>query len=334
MMESAMIGANPSVAARMPVRVAAIVTEAVGIKSFVLVSPTGGALPRFSAGSHVLVDLPNGLARQYSLCNDPTETHRYRIAVLREPNGRGGSACMHDAVRVGDVLTISTPRNNFPLFKGAASSLLIAGGIGMTPILAMCLDLHRCGQDFRLHYCTRTIALTAFRDELAASSFAGRVAFHHDGGNPTRGLDVRTLLAPVPDGLHVYCCGPAGLMRAVEQATAHWSIGRVHFEFFAAGSNAAPSVQPGDCAFEIVIASTGQTLIVPLGRTILDVLNDNGILVENMCREGICGTCITKVLEGVPDHRDQVLDASEKAQNKLITVCCSRARTAKLVLDL
>lgn len=325
---------NPSANARMQVRVVAIADEADGIKSFVLVDPAGEDLPPFSAGSHVLVDLPNGLTRQYSLCNDPVETHRYRIAVLREPNGRGGSVCMHDTVRVGDLLTISPPRNNFPLDGDAASSLLIAGGIGMTPILAMCLDLHRRGQAFRLHYCTRTAALTAFRDELAASGFAARVAFHHDGGDPARGLDVRTLLATVPDGLHVYCCGPAGLMRAVEQATAHWPIGRVHFEFFAATGDAMPATQAGDSAFEIVIASTGQTLIVPPGRTILEVLHDNGILVENMCREGICGTCITRVLEGVPDHRDQVLDASEKAQNRLITVCCSRAKTKRLVLDL
>ncbi len=329
-----MIEPIASVGVRLQVRVAAIQSEAQAIKSFALVDPAGKELPRFTAGAHVLVDLANGLTRQYSLCNDPVETHRYRIAVLRESHGRGGSAWMHDSVAVGDVLSISMPRNNFALVGDATSFLLIAGGIGVTPIIAMCRDLDRRAQDFRLHYCTRTPAMTGFRDELAASTFARRVDFYHDDGEPANGLDVQALLATVAADTHVYCCGPTGLMRAVKQAAAHWPAERIHFEVFAASGDAAPSLQAGDREFEVVIASTGQTLSVPAGRTILEVLLEHGVLVENLCREGICGTCITKVIEGVPDHRDQVLDDAEKAQNRLITVCCSRARGRKLVLDL
>jgi vanillate O-demethylase ferredoxin subunit len=175
--------------------------------------------------------------------------------------------------------------------------------------------------------------MTAFCDELAVASFASRVTFHHDGGDPGKGLDVRALLASVPDGLHVYCCGPAGLMQAVERATSHWPSGRVHFEYFS-GTEDAAAPHTGDQPFEVVIASTGQTMVVPVGRTILEVLRDHGIIVESLCREGICGTCITKVLDGTPDHRDLVLDDTEKSENKLITVCCSRAQSTKLVLDL
>jgi vanillate O-demethylase ferredoxin subunit len=317
----------------MRVRVAAIRQEAQGIKSYLLEDASGGKLPPFTAGAHVLVDLPNGITRQYSICNDPAETHRYVIGVLREPKGRGGSAFMHDAVSVGDQLSISAPRNNFPLAENARGSVLIAGGIGITPILAMCRELHRRGAPFTLHYCTRSPEVTAFSEELAAAPFAARIRFHHDGGDPSRGLDVRGLLADVRDGLHVYCCGPAGLMRAVQDATNHWPSGQVHFEFFTA-VDVVELDRPEDTAFEVVLVSTGRTFVIPPGRSILEVLRDHGIIVESLCQEGICGTCITKVLEGVPDHRDSVLDETEKLQNKLIAVCCSRARTSRLVLDL
>lgn len=318
---------------RFKVRVAAIRQEATGIKSFLLMDPTGGPLPPFTAGAHVLVDLANGLTRQYSLSNDPSDSDRYIIAVLRESAGRGGSIFMHDVLSVGDELTISHPRNNFALVGDAREFLLIAGGIGITPILAMCRDLHRRQIAFRLHYCTRAPEITAFHDELAGSAFASRVAFHHDGGDPAKGLDLRALLANVPPGTHVYCCGPKGLMKAVETATAHWPADQVHFEFFT-GSGEAARERLSDQPFEIVIASTAQTILVPPGRTILEALGDHGIIVHSLCREGICGTCITKVLEGIPDHRDSVLDDLEKSQNKLITVCCSRALTQRLVLDL
>lgn len=324
------LGGSP----RLQVRVSAITNEAERIKSFVLVDVTGEPLPAFSAGAHVLIDLPNGLTRQYSICNDPIETGQYRIAVLLESNGRGGSICMHEDIAVGDRLSISPPRNNFALVESAREFLLIAGGIGVTPILAMCQDLHRRSLSFRLHYCTRTPELTAFRDELTTGPFASRVTFHHDGGELGKGLDVNALLATVPDGMHVYCCGPAGLMKAVESAASHWPDGRVHFEFFAATGEVAVTSQARCQPFEVVIASTGQVMIVPLGRTVLEVLRDHGIIIESFCEEGICGTCIIGVLEGIPDHRDLVLGDIEKSKNNLMAVCCSRALSARLVLDL
>lgn len=312
-------------------RVRAISAEAEDIRAYEFVDPRGGELPGFTAGSHLDVHLPNGLVRQYSLCNDPRETHRYVVAVLREPGGRGGSACMHDVVREGDDLTITVPRNNFPLHEDAKRHLLIAGGIGITPMLAMARRLTALAADYTLHYCTRDPEKTAFRGELTAEPFAGHVQFHHDGGDPSRGLDVRALLARVEAGTHVYCCGPAGLMHAVSEASGHWPLGTVHFEFFAADPDIVEGPNTG---FEVEIASTGAVYTVPPDKSIMDVLRAKGHDVESSCEEGLCGTCIVEVLEGEPEHRDFVLDDDEKASNTLITICCSRAKGTHLKLDL
>lgn len=322
---------------RLRVRVADIRDEAVGIKSFELRDPDGSDLPPFEAGSHLLVDTAGGFTRQYSLCNDPVETGRYVITVQREEAGRGGSREMCDLVRVGDVLSVSPPRNNFSLFGGAATSLLIAGGIGITPILAMCRRLQRANRRYTLHYCSRSAERTAFRDVLAAVPFADNVRFHHDGGDPQKGLDVASLLAAPEPSMHLYCCGPAPLMRAVEQASAGWPRGTVHFEHFSVDADAARARDPSadaDRGFDVEIASTGQVMYVAPDRTILSVLREHGVEVESLCQGGICGTCVTGVLAGIPDHRDQVLDDTEKSSNKAITVCCSRAISDRLVLDL
>jgi vanillate monooxygenase ferredoxin subunit len=313
------------------VRVKRIIEEAEDIRSYEFADPRKGALPAFTAGSHLDVHLPNGLVRQYSLCNDPRESHRYVVAVLREPGGRGGSACMHDAVREGDDVTITVPRNHFPLHENAERHLLIAGGIGITPILAMARRLAALGADYTVHYCTRSPEKTAFRAALTEEPFAGHVRFHHDGGDPTKGLDVRALLADVEAGTHVYCCGPIGLMHAVTEASAHWPLGTVHFEFFATDPSVAEEPKAG---FEVEIASTGAVYQVPPDKTILEVLRDRGHDIDSSCEEGLCGTCIVDVLDGEPDHRDLVLDDEEKQSNKLITVCCSRAKSARLKLDL
>ena len=313
------------------VRVQKITQEAEDIRSFEFVDPNGGALPDFTAGSHLDVHLPNGLVRQYSLSNDPAETHRYVVAVLHEPAGRGGSAAMHEQVKEGDNLIITAPRNNFPLHEEAARHLLIAGGIGITPMLAMARRLTAISADYRLHYCSRSAEKTAFRDELTNPPFAERVEFHHDGGDPSKGLDVKALLSEIREGTHLYCCGPIGLMHAVTEASDHWPTGTVHFEFFAVD----PDVDEGPKEeFEIEIASSGAVLKVPADKTILDVLMDAGIAVESSCEEGLCGTCIVDVLEGEPDHRDFILDDDEKESNSLITVCCSRSKSARLKLDL
>jgi len=319
------------VSEQLDVKVNRIAVEAEDIRSFEFVHPEGGELPPFTAGSHLDVHLPNGLVRQYSLCNDPRETHRYVVAVLREPVGRGGSASMHDEVREADRVTITVPRNHFPLHEEAGRHLLIAGGIGITPMLAMARRLAATGADFRLHYCTRSAEKTAFLEVLQAPPFAERVTFHHDGGDPSKGLDVTALLAEVEEGTHVYCCGPTGLMHAVQEASVHWPLGRVHFEFFAADPDVP---EEPSTAFEVEIASSGDVYQVPPDKSILDVLLENGHDIDSSCEEGLCGTCIVDVLEGEPDHRDFVLDDEEKESNQLITVCCSRAKSRRLKLDL
>lgn len=312
-------------------KVERIVQEAEGIRTFEFVDPRRGSLPAFTAGAHIDVHVPDGHVRQYSLCNDPSETHRYVVAVLRDGNGRGGSMAMHDRVHEGDAVVVSVPRNHFPLHEKARRHLLIAGGIGITPMLAMAQRLNAIGADYALHYCTRSPDKTAFRTRLAEEPFARHAKLYHDGGNPSEGLDLRALLAqPEPD-TNVYCCGPSGLLGALKKATVHWPEGTVHFEFFANDQSATSTVGQG---FEVVIASTGAVYPVQNHQSILQVLLEHGHDIDHSCDEGICGTCIVKVLEGEPDHRDLVLEDIEKKANTLITVCCSRAKTARLTLDL
>ena len=316
---------------KLTVKVNKITQEAEDIRAFELVDPNGRLLPMFTAGGHIDIELPNGLARQYSLSNDPRDVDRYVIAVLREPAGRGGSAYLHDNVKEGDTLTIGTPRNNFPLHEGARHHILLAGGIGMTPMLAMARELATRGESFEMHYCTRTPAKTAFMAEIKASSFADKVQFHHDNGNPADGLDIAALLRDVREGAHIYYCGPTGFMHACEQASAHWPRGTVHCEYFSVDTSVTHGA---DEAFQIKIASTGQVFDVPADKSIVDVLRANGYDVETMCEEGICGTCATVMLEGEADHRDFVLDDEEKARGEFIMVCCSRSKSPMLTLDL
>lgn len=315
------------------VRVQHIRDEAKGIKAFELVAALTGALPPFQPGAHVVVHLPNGLARQYSLVNDCREFHKYEIAVLREPDGRGGSRFMHDNVREGDVLSIDGPANNFPLRKEPSHYVLIAGGIGITPILSMARFLENSGKRYILHYCTRSPERTAYKSLLERPPFASRVRIYHDYGNPADGLDVAGLLCDRPEDAEVYCCGPAGLISAVRTATSDWPPGTVHFEYFAADPALALN-ETSNRSFQVVIARTGAVYEVPPDKSILDVLLAHGIEVAHLCQEGYCGSCITSVLDGIPDHRDTVLDHAEKAGNRLITVCCSRAKSDRLVLDL
>ncbi|XXF77849.1 PDR/VanB family oxidoreductase [Myxococcaceae bacterium GXIMD 01537] len=316
------------------VRVGRISREAEGIQSYEFVSVDGGTLPPFEPGAHLDIHVPGGFVRQYSLCNDAAETHRYVIAAQREPSGRGGSRALHERVREGDTLLTSPPRNHFPLHF-ARSYVLVAGGIGITPLLAMTRVLQRTGADWHLHYCTRSPERTAFLAELSAPPFAGRVHVHHDEGDPAKGLDVRGLLATRPPGARLYCCGPAGLMKAVREAAAvhQWPKEKVHFESFTAeGTNAALGTE--DAEFEVHIRSTGQVLRVPRGQTVLNVLRRNGLKVPSDCEAGSCGTCLTRVCEGVPEHRDSFFSAQEPAGEQRMLVCVSRARSKRLVLDL
>ena len=314
------------------VRVTRKVIEADDICSFELASVDGSALPAFSAGSHIDVQLPGGLTRQYSLCNDPAESHRYLIGVLRDAASRGGSAAMHEQVHEGGELSISPPKNHFALAHHAPRHLLLAGGIGITPILCMAERLSAIGADFELHYATRSRARTAFFERIRGSAFAQRAAFHFDDGAPQQKLDIAVALARQGAGTHLYVCGPKGFMDAVLGAarTGGWGEDRIHFEYF----NADVQPRSGDGAFEVQLASSGRVITVPADRSVLAALADAGVVVPSSCEQGVCGTCLTRVIEGVPDHRDQYLLPDEQAAGDQFLPCCSRAKTARLVLDL
>lgn len=322
---------------RIRTRVRVIVCQGEDILSYELVDPDGGKLPAFEAGAHVDFHLPDGRVRQYSLCNDPVERHRYVLAIQREPNGRGGSQAIFDQVRVDDIVTLSFPRNNFPLHEEATHHLMLAGGIGITPMMAMVHRLRHASADFVLHYCARSPEKTAFREALAPLAAEGRVFFHHDGGDPRRGLDIVGLLRERRDGAHLYYCGPSGFMRAAESASAHWPKEAVHFEHFARPMPAEVDVNgepvvTGAVEFQVKLAKSGDVFDVPAGKSIVQVLREHGVEVETSCESGLCGTCRTRYLDGLPDHRDFVLDDDEHRRDVLI--CCARSKTPMLVLDL
>ena len=305
--------------------------EAQDIASFELVRPDGSPLPQFSAGAHIDVRLPDGMLRQYSLCNDDGDSRHYRIAVLRDAHSRGGSRAMHDAIGEGDLVEISPPRNLFPLVE-AQRTLLFAGGIGVTPLLSMAQRLARTGADFQLYYCVRAPERTAFMDEIAASGFASRVRFHYDNGPTDQRLDLASVLADPGPHVHAYVCGPQGFIEHVTaSARLHgWGEDQLHVEYFQA---ATPDVA-ADGAFRVKVASSGNVYDVPAGRTVVQVLGENGIDIPVSCEQGICGTCITGVLEGSCDHRDLYFTDEEKERNDQFTPCCSRAKSQLLVLDL
>lgn len=312
------------------VRVRARRVEAEGICSFQLERAGGASLPAFRAGAHIDVHVPSGQVRQYSLCSDPGDASFWRIGVLREPASRGGSSGMHELVQVGSRLQVSAPKNLFALCD-APHSVLVAGGIGVTPILAMARQLHRDGKPFELHYCARSPVRMAFRDEIAQGPFGNRSRLYFSEA-ATRQFDAVAALGAAPPGAHLYVCGPAGFMDHVlaSAATAGWAQERLHREHFA---GTAPDAS-GDRPFQLRLARSGATLDVPAGTTALQVLLDAGIDVNYSCESGVCGTCTTAVLEGTPEHRDSCLMDAERADNRLFTPCCSRARTAALVLDL
>lgn len=319
-----------SVEERLNLRIANITDLTRSVKSFELTNELGGGLPSFDAGAHVEVTLPPSLKRHYSICNDSTERHRYVIAVLRQDNGAGGSKYMHEKLRVGDRIEASMPRNNFPLVGGPKRFILIAGGIGITPILPMISELQARNGEFALHYCAKSRDEAAFVDLLEARCNANQLATHFDGGDPSKGLNVSLLLSEYHVGTHVYCCGPSGLMQAVRAATVAWPDDAVHFEYFApmdAGNTGSDAE-----AFDVIIRSRSLSLKVPPDKTIVQVLRENGIEVETSCEAGTCGTCRCRYLAGQPIHNDYVLTTREKG--KYVMICCARARGEPLILDL
>lgn len=313
-------------------RIRQIRYEAQGINSYELSCPQGGELPAFEAGAHIDVHIQPGLIRQYSLCNPPHERHRYVIAVLRDANGRGGSRTLHDALQVQQQVTVSTPRNHFRLDPNARRSILLAGGIGITPIKAMAHFLESQGQPFELHYCTRSHDTAAFGSELLTWQEQGRLHLHLDNGNPAQGLNLQDLLANAAEGTHVYYCGPAGFMQACAQASSHWPAGSVHCEHFKAPEPApnANTLPPG--AFVAQIASTGQCIEVAPDQSLSDALTQAGVPIATSCVSGLCGTCRINYLQGDVDHQDYILSPDE--QSHCLTACVSRARSGVLVLDL
>ncbi len=320
------------VAPSIAVRVDNIVKETDRIKSYRLLAVNGTALPKFKAGAHVDVSIPNGLVRQYSLCNTPSDQpDHYEIAVQREDAGRGGSISMHDNVKEGDVLVIGHPRNHFPLRGGSEKIFLLAGGICITPLLSMARQLENENCDFELHYCCQTSTEAAFHTRLLSDRFSGKVHHHFSHGPQPNRLDLDALLAVPQSGGHIYCCGPQRFISAVATAAAAWGEERVFVEHFTPVTleNALEN-QP----FDIIITSTGQTLHVPADKTILQVLHDHGIEKESQCKDGLCGSCETGLLSGDADHRDSIQTEEEKLENTCIMVCCSRARSVSLTLDI
>lgn len=302
------------------------------ICSFDLVHADGVTLPPFTAGAHIDVHLPWGLVRQYSLCNCPSENHRYQIGVLKDANSRGGSLAMHQRVQQGDVLKISTPRNNFPLIEGTRKSILLAGGIGITPLLSMAERLTSLNQDFELHYCTRSPQRTAFQLRISESPYAGRVKFHHDSGPAEQKLQLDHIFSQTQSGVHVYVCGPQGFIDAVLAAgKAHgWPEAQLHREYF----SAKPNTLGAERAFMVKLASSGKTVLVEPQETLVQALSRVGVVVPTSCEQGVCGTCLVRVLEGAPDHRDTYLMPQEQAACDQMLPCCSRSKSELLVLDL
>jgi phthalate 4,5-dioxygenase reductase component len=300
-----------------------------GIFLFDLRAPGGGELPPFTPGSHITVTAPSGQKRRYSLCNDPAERERYLIAVKQEISGRGGSLSFTQGVAEGAKIKAEPPANDFEMAKSEPKRIIfIAGGIGITPIRSMVLQLARQGKsNFMLYYFTRTPRTMAFREEFSSQTFEGKVVLHHDEGDPDRAYDLWSVLEQ-QRGAHLYCCGPRSLMDAVRDMTGHWPGSAVHFEDFVGAS--AP--RPDDSAFEVRLAKSGEQYQVEANVSILDTLRKHGHALASSCESGTCGTCRVRLLEGEVDHRDLVLSDAERKRE--IMICVSRAKSPLLVLDI
>ncbi len=308
-------------------RVARAEPAALGIHLLEFRDPAGGRLAPFTAGAHVVVTSPNGSQRKYSLCNAPSEDDHYVIAVKRDASGRGGSVDLVDRARAGDLLDVSEPHNAFELEARAPGYVFIAGGIGITPLMAMARHARNAGKRFHLYYCTRSPEATAFGAELRAEEFAGKVTLHHDHGDPERALDLWPLLErPTRD--HVYCCGPRSMLESVRDMTGHWPASAIHFESFV---DAAAAALPGDQAFTVVLEQSGARIEVPPGVSILEAMRARGFDAPSSCESGTCGTCKTRLVAGIADHRDLVLAGHERADR--IMLCVSRALTPEIAID-
>ncbi|PYE20427.1 vanillate O-demethylase ferredoxin subunit [Paraburkholderia silvatlantica] len=301
---------------------------------FELASAGDAPLPAFEAGAHIDVHV-DGFVRQYSLCSHPSEAGAYRIGVLRDAASRGGSVAMH-ALEAGTILEISTPKNHFPLDERATQTILLAGGIGITPLMAMAEQLREQGRTFELHYCIRDPQRAAFRERLAEAGFAEHTHFYFDSEGTDARIDLAGVLGAPHEGKHAYVCGPAGFIDAVlgAAASAGWPAQNVHREYFGAAQPSANTDADVNGAFQVTLASCQRVFDVPAGTSIVEALRAGGVEVPVSCEQGVCGTCLTRVLSGEPDHRDLYLTDEERAANDQLLPCCSRSRTPMLVLDL
>lgn len=295
------------------------------IMEFTLTPADGTQLPEYGPGAHVTVQTPSGAMRRYSLTGAGDAPKDYVIAVKREAQSRGGSQSMHDDATIGAELLVEPPENEFPL-KKASKYLLIAGGIGITPIYAMARQLESAGSDFNIIYCTRNAEDTAYLAELT-DSYGDRVLLHHDDGDPEKIYDFWDHFAE-PQNMHVYCCGPKPLMEEIKAISGHWPEGRVNFEDF----KPVEVIRPDDEAFDVELAKSGKTITVQSDRSILEAVRDAGVPTVSSCESGTCGTCKTKLLSGDVDHRDMVLMDDERKDH--IMICVSRARSGGLVIDI
>jgi len=290
-------------------------------------APDGADLPAYEPGAHIDIQLPNGLSRSYSLKGDPALRDRYVVGVGLDARSRGGSSYIHGSLRIGQEIPVRAPLNHFPLAE-APKTVLIAGGIGVTPMTCMARELARRGVDFEFHYAVREKARAAFLDEL--SGYCPGLALHTDdiAGGP---LDLAPIVAGQPEGTHFYCCGPAPMMAAFEAITESLPAETIHVEYFS-----PKPVETGgaDAGFTVVLQKTGKTVEVAADETILDAVKRVGIVPDTSCEDGICGTCETRILEGVADHRDSVLTKKEQEAGKTMMICVSRCKGDRLVLDL
>jgi ferredoxin-NADP reductase len=318
--------AAPASEALIEVRLTAIRYAARDTNLYELRRPDGAPLPAYAPGAHVDLHLPNGLVRNYSLTVAAPEPGTYTFVVKRDPASRGGSRYIHDELKVGRSVRVSPPRNNFPLDENAAHTILIAGGIGITPIWCMVQRLCELKRSFVLHYACRSRADMAFLDALEGNPAAH---LHCDDEHGGQVLDVAAIVGAAPRHAQLYCCGPAGMLRAFEAATADWPPAQVHVEYF------TPKAEPARAGgFIVELARSGREFFIPEGHSILGVLLDEGIDVSYSCELGICGACEQRVIAGVPDHRDSILTEEEQAENKRVMICCAGCRSERLVLDI
>ena len=309
------------------------------IKMFEFKSKDGGPLPEWDAGSHIDIQIGDHMRRSYSLANEPGDTARYVTAILRETDGGGGSKYMHDEVAIGDELIIAeAPTNLFPLDESASQHLLIGGGIGITPLRSMGYRLREIGAKFHLHYCTKSKEETAFYDEIIEIFGKEGVTFHHDGGDPSQGIDLEDVLSAQQEGQHLYICGPSGLINGARDAASNWRDGTVHFELFASAikeqkvAEVSESVT-GDQPFEVELKQSGISFTVPADKSIIELLWEKNVDVMYACEDGWCGNCKVGLISGKVDHRDEFLDESDR--ENFLQVCVSRAMPGeKLILDI